>query len=119
MTVNEFYQKVDGDYTDAINRLQSDVLIRKFLKMLPGDNSMTLLAEAVEKSEVEQAFRAVHTLKGMALNLSLSLSALAEVCSAMTELLRGKEALPAETGQYYDAVRREYERVREALEELE
>lgn len=37
MTVNEFYQKVDGDYTDAINRLQSDVLIRKFLKMLPGD----------------------------------------------------------------------------------
>ena len=24
MTVNEFYQKVDGDYTDAINRLQSD-----------------------------------------------------------------------------------------------
>ncbi len=37
----------------------------------------------------------------------------------MTELLRGKEALPAETGQYYDAVRREYERVREALEELE
>lgn len=51
MTVNEFYQKVDGDYTDAINRLQSDVLIRKFLKMLPGDNSMTLLAEAVEKSE--------------------------------------------------------------------
>ena len=115
MTVNEFYQKVDGDYTDAINRLQSDVLIRKFLKMLPGDNSMTLLAEAVEKSEVEQAFRAVHTLKGMALNLSLS----ALVCSAMTELLRGKEALPAETGQYYDAVRREYERVREALEELE
>ena len=117
MTVNEFYQKVDGDYTDAINRLQSDVLIRKFLKMLPGDNSMTLLAEAVEKSEAEQAFRAVHTLKGMALNLSLS--ALAEVCSAMTELLRGKEARPAETGQYYDAVRREYERVREALEELE
>ena len=114
MTVNEFYQKVDGDYTDAINRLQSDVLIRKFLKMLPGDNSMTLLAEAVEKSEAEQAFRAV---KGMALNLSLS--ALAEVCSAMTELLRGKEALPAEAGQYYDAVRREYERVREALEELE
>ena len=109
MTVNEFYQKVDGDYTDAINRLQSDVL--------PGDNSMTLLAEAVEKSEAEQAFRAVHTLKGMALNLSLS--ALAEVCSAMTELLRGKEALPAEAGQYYDAVRREYERVREALEELE
>ena len=117
MTVNEFYRKVDGDYTDAINRLQSDVLIRKFLKMLPGDNSMTLLAEAVEKSEAAQAFRAVHTLKGMALNLSLS--ALAEVCSAMTELLRGKEALPAEAGQYYDAVRREYERVREALEELE
>ena len=106
MTVNEFYQKVDGDYTDAINRLQSDVLIRKFLKMLPGDNSMTLLAEAVEKSEAAQA-------------LNLSLSALAEVCSAMTELLRGKEALPAEAGQCYDAVRREYERVREALEELE
>lgn len=117
MTVKEFYQKVDGDYTDAINRLQSDVLIQKFLKMLPRDNSMTLLAEAVEKSETEQAFRAVHTLKGMALNLSLA--ALAEVCSAMTELLRGKDALPAETGQYYDAVRREYERVREALEELD
>lgn len=56
MTVNEFYQKVDGDYTDAINRLQSDVLIRKFLKMLPGDNSMTLLAEAVENPRRSRHF---------------------------------------------------------------
>ena len=56
MTVNEFYQKVDGDYTDAINRLQSDVLIRKFLKMLPGDNSMTLLAEAVENPRWSRHF---------------------------------------------------------------
>ena len=117
MNVNEFYQKVDGDYTDAVNRLQNDVLIRKFLKMLPKDNSMTLLSEAVAASDAEKAFRAVHTLKGMALNLSLA--ALANACSAMTELLRGSSVLPVETGQYYDAVSKEYERVRQALEELD
>lgn len=117
MTVNEFYQAVDGDYVDAINRLQNDVLIKKFLKMFLRDNSMTLLTEAMQNSNAEQAFRAVHTLKGTALNLSLA--ALGNVCSAMTELLRGSAVLPAETEQYFDAVKKEYERVIKALEELD
>ena len=30
MTVNEFYQKVDGNYTDAINRLLALCKFRKY-----------------------------------------------------------------------------------------
>ena len=117
MTVNEFYRAVDGDYTDAVNRLQSDALLAKFLKMLFRDNSMEMLTEAMQATDAKKAFLAVHTLKGIALNLSLT--ALAEACSAMTELLRECPVLPQEAEQYYHAVHREYIRLRKALEELD
>nr|WP_294681341.1 Hpt domain-containing protein [uncultured Anaerotignum sp.] len=117
MTVSEFYQAVAGDYADACSRFQNDETIKRFLKMLPKDNSMELLTEAMQNAETQQAFRGAHTLKGIALNLSLT--ALANACSAMTELLHGSTALPAEATAAYDAVSREYAKVIKALEALD
>ena len=117
MTVKEFYFTVGGDYEDAVSRLQSDMLIARFLRMLPNDNSMAALGAALEAGDAAAAFRAVHTLKGVSLNLSLT--ALANACAAMTEALRGTDTLPEYTGALYDAVEREYSRVLRAMTQLD
>ena len=117
MTIREFYTLVGGSYDDMSERFPSDALILRFLTMLPQDGSMKLLARSVDAADAKTAFRAVHTLKGVALNLGLT--ALAGVCSEMTEALRGKTEFPAQAQSLYEAVSREYPRVSAALEQLE
>ena len=43
MKLNEFYTAVDGNYEDAMERLQNEMFVVKFLRMLPRDGSMMLL----------------------------------------------------------------------------
>ena len=80
MTIREFYTLVGGSYDDMSERFPSDALILRFLTMLPQDGSMELLARSMDAADAKTAFRAVHTLKGVALNLGLT--ALAGVCYA-------------------------------------
>lgn len=72
MTIREFYTLVGGSYDDMSERFPSDALILRFLTMLPQDGSMELLARSVDAADAKTAFRAVHTLKGVALNLGLT-----------------------------------------------
>lgn len=72
MKLNEFYAAVDGNYEDAMARLQNEMFVGKFLRMLPRDGSMMLLEKAMADGRANDAFRAAHTLKGIALNLSLT-----------------------------------------------
>lgn len=117
MTLTEFYAAVGGSYEDASARLQNDAFIGRFLRMLPRDDSMARLTAAVDSGSAEEAFRAVHTLKGIALNLSLV--RLAEACAAMTEALRGSAVMLANVHALHDAVAREYALVTETLAQLE
>ena len=116
MTIREFYTLVGGSYDDMSERFPSDALILRFLTMLPQDGSMELLARSVDAADAKTAFRAVHTLKGVALNLGLT--ALAGVCSEMTEALRGSDTLPASAPALFEAVQREYDKVTGALVQL-
>ena len=117
MTVHDFYTAAGGDYADALDRLKSDAAIARFLKMLPRDGSMPRLRDAMAARDAAGAFRAVHTLKGVSLNLSLT--SLATVCSDMTEALRSRAEMPDTAEALFQAVEREYGRVRAALEQLE
>lgn len=117
MTLREFYAAVGGDYGDVAGRLPNDAFILRFLRMLPKDGSMTQLTDAMTAGSAEAAFRAVHTLKGIALNLSLT--GLANACSAMTEALRGSAVMPENAPALYDAVAREYALAADALDRLE
>ena len=110
MTIREFYTLVGGSYDDMSERFPSDALILRFL------TSMELLARSVDAADAKTAFRAVHTLKGVALNLGLT--ALAGVCSEMTEALRGSDTLPASAPALFEAVQREYDKVTGALVQL-
>ena len=86
MNLEELYISLHGDYADAKARLMNDRLVEKFVLKFPSDPSMQQLREAVVSGDNAAAFRAVHTLKGVAANLSFS--ELRETASALTEQLR-------------------------------
>lgn len=71
MKLDEFFRCVGGDYGEAKARFQNGERIVRFLNMFPGDDSMQNLTNAMNASDTTTAFRAVHTLKGVALNLGL------------------------------------------------
>ena len=108
---------IGGDYGEAKARFQNDERIVRFLNMFPGDDSMQNLKNAMNAGDTTTAFRAVHTLKGVALNLGLG--SLAHASSQMTEALRGQDKLPESVQPLYEAVQKEYVAVCGALEQLE
>ncbi|MBQ4450179.1 MAG: Hpt domain-containing protein [Prevotella sp.] len=64
----------------------TDRLVEKFVLKFPSDSSMQQLRDAIASEDYEVAFRAVHTLKGVAANLSFT--ELWKAASALTEQLR-------------------------------
>ena len=88
MKVEECYKKMNADYEDAIYRIGSDERIIKYLKLFQRDTSLTTLCEAIDSKDMQNAFYAVHTLKGVALNLSMTV--LADNTKMLTEVLRNK-----------------------------
>lgn len=85
MTLQECYVKIGGDYNDILHRFMNENMVLKF----PQDNNMALFEESWAKKDYETAFRAMHTLKGVSVNLGFT--ALYNVSSALTEKLRSQE----------------------------
>ena len=90
MNLEKLYQEMGGDMADAVRRLGSIAAVERFLRMFAGDD--------------QRAFRAAHTLKGLAANLGLV--QLGQAASALTEALRGSDmqraaALYPETAAAY------------------
>ena len=91
MTLSELYIVLGGDVHATLARIPSETMIQKFAKMYTQDTSFAELRQAVGACDWDGAFRAAHTLKGVALNLGFSY--LADAASALTEHLRGGNAL--------------------------
>ena len=115
MTLSEFYTRLGGDCAAELQRIPSEKMIKKFLKMYPGDPSFQQLTDAIAVSDWPVAFRAAHTLKGVAQNLGLD--QLQRVSSALTEALRGGK--PLTEPALLEAVKVEQARTLEALSELD
>ena len=101
------YVKIGGDYNDILHRFMNENMVRKFVLKFPQDNNMALFEESWAKKDYETAFRAMHTLKGVAVNLGFT--ALYNVSSALTEKLRSQEydnldGLIADVKKQYDIV---------------
>lgn len=88
MDVKECYEKMAGDYDEAVYRMGSDERIIKYLKILQRDTNFNSLCEAIARNDLKTAFCAAHTLKGIALNLSLT--SLADSTIELTEMLRSE-----------------------------
>lgn len=109
MTIRECYAELCGNYDDVIGRLKSERLVQKFVLKFVDDGSYKLLIDSINGGNVQEAFRAAHTIKGMCGNLSFD--ALAASSSELTELLRagdlegGKKFLPKVTEDYNRTVK--------------
>ena len=95
MNLEKLYKEIHGDYAEAKARLMNDRLVEKFVLKFPSDSSMQQLRDAIASGEHDVAFRAVHTLKGVAANLSFT--ELWKAASALTEQLRHSDGTVDET----------------------
>lgn len=114
MNINECYQAMGADYEEVFGRLRNERLITKFVLKFPGDPSFSQLQSTLEEKNVEEAFRAAHTLKGVAQNLGFT--PLYEATATLPEVLRAGN-LP-EDDNMMNAVAKEYERTVAAIEQL-
>ena len=114
MNINECYQAMGADYEEVFGRLRNERLITKFVLKFPGDPSFSQLQSTLEEKNVEEAFRAAHTLTGVAQNLGYT--PLYDATAPLTEVLRAG-TLP-EDDNMMNAVAKEYERTVAAIEQL-
>ncbi len=115
MTLQECYEKLQGDYEGTLGRLCSEKLVEKFALKFLADDSFAHLEEAMSIGNYNEAFRAAHTLKGVSLNLGFT--RLHKVSDEITEALRGGEK--PENEMLLEKVKEEYERTVAALSELQ
>lgn len=90
MSLQEFYDSIGGNYQDVRERLMKETLIRRLLIKFLDDMSYDKLMAAMEKKDYGEAFRAVHTLKGLSQNFGFD--RLIESTHALTETLRRWES---------------------------
>ncbi|MCM1195139.1 MAG: Hpt domain-containing protein [Corallococcus sp.] len=86
MTVEKFYETICGDYAGTKARLMTDERIARFVNKFPADGSYQLLVDSIASGNVQDAFRAAHTIKGVAQNLGFTL--LYKSAEEVTEILR-------------------------------
>ena len=104
MELEEFYKQVGGNFEDVKRRLLNEEFIKKFVLKFLDDNSYANLKEAIAAGNVEEAFRAAHTLKGVCLNLGFD--NLYKASSAITEIFRAGELAGAE--EAFEEVEKQY-----------
>lgn len=91
----ECFAAYGADHRDTMARfLGSESLYLRFLDMLPQDDNLRKLGAALADGDLERAFLAAHTLKGVAGNLGL-LPLSRAVCAIVEPLRPGK---PGTTG---------------------
>lgn len=116
MTVKECYEAMGGDYDSVISRLRKDERVQKFLKKVLDDPSFPLLERSLKERNMEEAFRAAHTMKGICQNLSLD--SLYGSSDRMCERLRGATEYESDMEALFEQVRQDYDRVAECIRAL-
>lgn len=114
MTLQEFYDKIGGDYAGTIARLMSERLVQKFVLKFINDGSYELLTTSLASGKYEEAFRAAHTIKGMCANLGFT--RLQTSSSELTEALRAGEH---EVDDLYQRTAADYKETVAAIEEFQ
>ena len=114
MTIEECYKKMGANYQDVIKRLPSVSMIEKFALKFREDTSFQELETALNEKQVDLAFRAAHTLKGVCMNLGFD--HLYKPSFEITENLRASNLDLAL--QQFDAVKEQYSKTIAALNEF-
>lgn len=107
MTVKECYEAFGGNYDEVISRLRTDERVARFLQKVVDDGSYQLLIDSIATNNVDEAFRAAHTLKGVCGNLSIT--QFGESSSALCEYLRENRVIDGAVLSMLEKVKADYE----------
>ena len=116
MDVKECYAALGGNYEEVFSRLRTDERIVKFLNRVLEDKSMELLTSSLESRNMEEAFRAAHTIKGVCMNLSLT--RLFESSNKLTEALRGRTEYGDDIEPLLEKVKEDYKVTADSIKKL-
>lgn len=72
MDLKECYNAFGGNYDEVIGRFRREQMVEKFMLKFLDDQSYQLFEASMSQKNYEEALRAVHTLKGIAQNLSFT-----------------------------------------------
>lgn len=116
MTVKECYEIIGANYEEVESRLRTEERIKKFLLKILNDKSYDLLCDSIEQKNMEEAFRAAHTLKGISQNLSLT--TLYHSSSLLSEELRENQEYNKQVEELFDQVKKDYIHITETIKNL-
>lgn len=102
--LEQLYTEGDGDYASVIGRMRTPERVAKFLGFFVQDPSYETLRTSLANEDWDSAFRAAHTLKGVASDMGFA--KLSAAASDVTEELRAKRneggvALMPMVDEYY------------------
>ena len=72
MTVKELYEKIHGNYQNALSMMMMDDFIKRMLTKFVQSNPASNLFKAYEDNDYQAVFAAAHSLKGVTGNLALT-----------------------------------------------
>ena len=86
MTLEELYNRIDGNFEQACKVLRIEKLIDKHIRKFPNGGVTEALIEAGKTMDPVALFESAHAMKGVCSNLGLT--ALSEPASAIAEEFR-------------------------------
>lgn len=102
----QYFEAYGADYKTTMERFMgNEAMYLKFLGMFFKDENIKLLGKAISDNNMDGAFEAAHTLKGVAGNMGLS--PLYDSVCAIVEPLRSKDE-KADYRCLYNAILAEY-----------
>lgn len=111
MTIQECYKEMGADYDEVFHRLPRESMVRKFALMFLNDDSYPKLEQSLKEGNVQEAFRAAHTLKGVCQNLGFT--NLYQPAYELTEVLRAGTL--EGSGEWFARVTEQYKITTDAI----
>ena len=111
--IENAYNQIGADFDDVLRRFTSEELVVRFSEKFLEDGSFEQLGEALRNDDVNAAFLASHTLKGIAQNMGFT--GLYEQSNALTEELRANPADLTRAKELLVPVEAEYGKTAQAL----
>lgn len=111
MTIQECYKEMGADYEEVFHRLPRESMVRKFALMFLNDDSYPKLEQSLKEGNVQEAFRAAHTLKGVCQNLGFT--NLYQPAYELTEVLRAGTL--EGSGEWFARVTEQYKITTDAI----
>lgn len=120
MTIKELYDRIGGNYDQAVRVMKSDRLIDKYVRKLTASQVAESLAEAGKTMDPVKLFDSAHAMKGVCSNLGLE--ALANAVNDITEEFRpgnARRLSDDDVRARLDAIARQYQITAEGIRDYE